>query len=79
VSASIKVTAASDPKEVTLVLSNPSAGIEPIRRSAVLSGENTWRIRDLVIPTAGRWSVRIDVLISDFELIRLEDSIDIGG
>jgi copper transport protein len=80
VTASITViTGTGEAKEVTLVLSNAPAGIEPIRRSAVLSGQSIWRIDDLLIPTAGRWSVRIDVLISDFERIRLEDAIEIDG
>jgi copper transport protein len=61
-------------KEVTLVIANPTAGIEPIRRNAVRSGEVNWRIDNLVIPIAGRWQVRVDLLISDFERITLEDA-----
>ncbi len=66
-----------DAQEVTLVLANPAAGIEPIRRKAAKAGDGTWRIEGLVIPVPGRWTVRIDVLISDFEIARLEDAIDI--
>ncbi|OWJ56310.1 copper resistance CopC/CopD family protein [Inquilinus limosus] len=66
-----------DAKEVTLVLSNPAAGIEPIRRKAVQPGDGTWRVDGLVIPVPGRWTVRVDVLISDFEIAKLEDVIDI--
>ena len=65
-----------DAKAVTLVLSNPAAGIEQIRRQATNSG-GTWRIDDLSLPLAGRWTVRIDVLVSDFELAKLEGQIEI--
>jgi copper transport protein len=67
-----------DATEVTLVLANPEAGIEPIRRPASKVGEGAWRIDDLALPIDGRWSVRIEVLISDFELVSLEDAIDIA-
>lgn len=65
-------------REVTLLLSNPAAGIEPIRRPASPAGEGLWRVDDLVLPVDGRWSVRIDVLISDFEQVSLESEIDIA-
>lgn len=65
------------PKEVTLVLSNPAAGIEQIKRPATKAAGGVWRIDDLTIPRPGKWSVRIDVLISDFELVKLEGQIDI--
>jgi len=64
-------------KEVTLSLANPVAGIEPIRRSATRPGDGTWQVTGLSIPVAGRWSVRIDILLSEFELARLEGEIDI--
>ena len=66
-----------DAREVTLVLSNPSAGIEPIRRAARKPGDGTWRIDQLVVPAAGAWTVRIDILISDFQVAKLTGQIDI--
>lgn len=65
-----------DAKEVTLVLSNPAAGIEPIRRAATRS-EEQWRVDNLIVPVPGRWQMRVDVLISDFEKVVLEDAIEI--
>jgi copper transport protein len=62
-------------KEVTLVLANPAAGIEPLRRSAVHSGESNWRIDDLRVPVAGRWNVRVEILVSDFDKVTVEDSV----
>ena len=64
-------------KEVTLVLAYPAAGIEPVRRSAIDVGDATWRIDDLRIPLAGRWDVRIDILINDFEKVVLEEKVEL--
>jgi copper transport protein len=61
-------------KEVVLILTNPPAGIEPMRRSAVQTDANTWRIDSLHIPIEGQWVVRVDILISDFEKVTLEDT-----
>ena len=66
-----------DAREVTLILSNPDAGIEAIRRPATRAGEANWRIDDLVIPVAGTWRVRVDILITDFDIARLEGAIAI--
>jgi len=66
-----------DAQEVTLVLSNPDAGIEPIRRRAEKPGDGIWRVDDLTLPVAGKWQARIDILVSDFELVKLENTIQI--
>ncbi len=66
-----------DAKGVTLVLSNPAAGIEQIRRPAARSGEGTWSVESLDLPLPGQWQVRIDILISDFEMTRLSDVVEI--
>lgn len=66
-----------DPQEVTLVLANPTAGIEPVRRPATRSADGGWHIESLNLPVPGRWTIRIDVLISDFELAKIEDTIEI--
>ncbi|MER9946833.1 copper resistance CopC/CopD family protein [Mesorhizobium sp. M0047] len=66
-----------DAKEVTLVLSKPDSGIEPLKRAATKPGDGSWRVDNLVIPVPGRWTVRIDILVSDFELVKIEAPIDI--
>jgi copper transport protein len=62
-------------KEVAILLSNAAAGIEPVRSHAVSVGTPNWRIDDLRIPLAGRWTLRVEVLISDFEKEVLEDDV----
>lgn len=66
------------PKEVTFVLSNPQAGIEPMRRKATLRDDGVWRASDVVVPIAGQWRLRVDILVSDFELVRLQDTVEIA-
>jgi copper transport protein len=62
-------------KEVTLVLANPATGIEPMRRSAAHAGESNWRIDDLSVPVAGQWNVRVEILVSDFDKVMVEDTV----
>ncbi|MEQ1937789.1 copper resistance CopC/CopD family protein [Mesorhizobium sp. CN5-321] len=66
-----------DAKAVTLVLSKPDSGVEPLKREARKPGDGTWRIDDLVVPFAGRWTARLDILVSDFDMIQIEGPIDI--
>jgi copper transport protein len=63
-------------KEVILFLSNPEAGIERLRLLAThLEGAN-WQLEVPHIGLSGHWLARVEILISDFEKITLEDEID---
>jgi len=64
-------------KELTLSFANPAAGIEAIERRAVRGADGLWRIDDLSLPVPGRWSVELAILISDFEMLRLSDTVEI--
>jgi copper transport protein len=64
-------------KEVTVMLANPAAGIEPVRRAATHFSDGHWRVEGLRIPVAGKWIVRVDLLIDDFEKIVLEDQVEL--
>lgn len=66
-----------DAREVTLVLSKPDSGIEPMKRAATKPGDGSWRVDNLVIPVPGRWTVRIDILVSDFKMVKIEAPVDI--
>jgi len=63
-----------DPKEVTLVLSKPDAGIGPIERQA-RRAERGWEVEGLVLPLAGPWQVKVEILVNDFEKASLEGSV----
>ena len=66
-----------DAKGVTLILSNSDLGIEPIRREATRSADGQWRVDDLVLPAPGHWQAQVAILVSDFELVRLTEAIEI--
>jgi copper transport protein len=66
-----------DAKELTLVFANPAAGLEAMRRNAVSEGDANWRIDDIRIPLAGRWRLRVEILVSDFEKLVLEQEVDL--
>jgi copper transport protein len=63
-------------KEVRLSLANPGAGIEPIERTAVRQDDGSWRV-EMTLPAAGRWTVELEILVSDFEMIRLGETVAI--
>ncbi|HEV7878822.1 copper resistance CopC/CopD family protein [Bradyrhizobium sp.] len=64
-------------KQVTLILSLPEKGIEPMERKATLAPDGNWTVRDMPIPFAGRWRVRVEALVTDFEKVTLEDQLDV--
>ncbi|MCG5235525.1 copper resistance CopC/CopD family protein [Xanthobacter oligotrophicus] len=66
-----------DAKGVTLILSNPAAGIGPIRRPATKPGDGTWRVDDITLPQGGRWSVGIEILGPDGAPSALSGEIEI--
>jgi len=66
-----------DPKEITLVLSKPDSGIEPLKRPARRVGDGTWKVEDLVIPLPGKWTAGLDVLVSDFDIVKISGQIEI--
>jgi copper transport protein len=64
-------------KEVTLVLAKPAASIEPLRLAAKHVDGATWLVDGVSIPMPGRWTVRVEILVSDFEKVVIEDHIDL--
>jgi copper transport protein len=64
-------------RQATLTLSLPERGIEPLARAAALGADGYWHVRDMPIPYPGRWHVRVDALVTDFEKITLEDEFDV--
>jgi len=66
-----------EPKEIAVSLANSALGVEPLERAANRVSEGVWRVDQLPIPRPGRWQVRIDVLVSDFEKLILEDEVEL--
>ena len=61
---------ALEAKEIDLVLSNLKAGVEPISKRAIKQTDGTWLVDGFVIPLPGQWTARINILISDFEIVQ---------
>ncbi len=64
-------------KEVVIAIWNPSAGIEPIRRSAKLATDGLWHVEGLRIPIAGVWRMRVEILVGDFDKVMVEDNVEL--
>ncbi|PWT85273.1 MAG: copper-binding protein [Proteobacteria bacterium] len=65
-------------KQVTLTLNLPERGIEPMARGASLGQDGYWHVRKVELPFGGRWHVRIDALVTDFEQVTLEDELEVA-
>ncbi len=65
-------------KEAMLTLNLPDRGIEAIERPAILGPDGFWHVGDVPLPIAGRWHIRIDALVTDFEKVTLEDDFNIS-
>ena len=64
-------------KEAVLILSLPERGIEPLERKAALGADGYWHVADVPLLYPGRWHLRIEALVTDFEKIALEDEFDV--
>jgi copper transport protein len=64
-------------KEVTVLLARPEAGIEPLRLPATHVDETIWRIEAVRLPMPGRWHVRVEILVNDFEKVAIEDDVEL--
>ena len=64
-------------KEATLAVSLPERGIEPMERRATLGPDGYWHVRGVPLPLSGRWHMRIEALVSDFEKVTLEDRFEV--
>jgi copper transport protein len=68
-----------DVKGVEIVLLDPNNRIEPIRQKARRVTSATWRIDEMLIPMAGTWLVRINLLITDFDKVTVRTTLNIAN
>jgi copper transport protein len=54
-------------QEVAFAIALSSAGIEPIRRRLHEVAPGRYHVPELTLPTPGRWSLRVEALVSDFD------------
>jgi copper transport protein len=64
-------------KDAALILSLPERGIEPMERRATLGPDGDWHVRGVALPQPGRWRMRIEALVTDFQKVTLEDELPV--
>lgn len=64
-------------QEVEVIFSNPQAGVESITFPAELTRQDQWEVSNVELPHLASWNIRIQVLISDFERIHLDSTLDL--
>ena len=72
----VRLDLPAPPKEVTIELSNPAAGIEPIRRP-MAEDNGAYLLEGPELAVAGTWAIRLDVLVTDFDKATFETAIPI--
>jgi copper transport protein len=65
------------PREVTIELANPALGIAGLRRRLDGAAPGRFALDGPEFAVAGVWRVRIDVLVTEFQMITLEGEITI--
>jgi copper transport protein len=65
------------PREVTVELANRDAGVERLSRALAASGPGAFTLERIDLPIGGRWQVRLDALIDDFEKVVFEAEVDL--
>lgn len=69
---------ALSPQRVTLTLTNPAAGAQPISRSMVRQPDGRWRADLPVLSAVGQWRVQIDAQVGDFTEIVLQRDLSVA-
>lgn len=63
---------------VTLILSNPAAGIEPMRREAQRQPDGLWQASVPALPETGKWEIQVEILVDDFDQVTLAAAAPAG-
>ena len=59
------------PKEVWLELTQADAGIGPLRRKLIPDGAGGWELDSRDITAPGRWTLQLELLVTDFDELTL--------
>lgn len=50
-----------------------------MKHKATKGAEGTWRAEDVLLPLHGKWKIRVDILITDFEIAKIEGGVGVGS
>jgi copper transport protein len=48
-----------------------------MERRATLGPDGYWHVRGVALPQPGRWRMRIEALVTDFQKVTLEDELPV--
>lgn len=65
-------------QEVQFTLSNPDAGIDGLQAQAERTPTGTWRADGVPIAVAGRWTLRVGILIDEFTQTSLQGTFTLA-
>jgi copper transport protein len=65
-------------KEATVAMALPEAGIEPGRFRAATLRPGVYVAEGIAVPRAGRWRLRLDLLVDDFTKLTFEGELVVG-
>lgn len=68
-----------DPKELKLTLAAEDEGVAPFEVELQRVGQGRWRADQALAPCNCRWHLRLDALVSDFDLVTLEGEARLLG
>ena len=66
------------PTGVTLALSLPEKGIEPIRLPATADASGTWHAGPFLLPLAAPWTATLQIRVGDFDETTLSGTVPVG-
>jgi len=73
----VMLDSGNPPKQVTVDFANAARGIEPIEKTATQDADGLWHVEGLVLPAAGEWQIGVEALVSDFEILQLNNSMEL--
>lgn len=66
-----------DPQELTLTMASTEGGVAPFKVPVQRRSVGFWTIDSIPLPKRADWNVKIDLLVSDFDVVRLEDHVNL--
>lgn len=64
-----------DPKELSLKLSSKSASIASFEVNLARKAAGLWTAEGILLPNVGEWDIRLEILVTDFDLATLEGKL----
>jgi copper transport protein len=66
------------PKSIQLRLEPTKIDIAPLTFAAVSSADGLWTVDQVMIPVPGEWSIEVAARVSDFDLVKLQGTVQIA-